>query len=98
MDLCRLTSDEDAIFNDDGQDVDVGLREEVKEKHRGCQEQHQNVYAQLSTLVHLHAVHLEFEYIHPGQPLNPAARFTNGGRLCYACIGSIPNILELSLK
>lgn len=97
--LCRLTSDEEAIFSDNSQEVDARRREEAKEKHRRCQEQHRKVYAQLSTLVHLRALYLGFEYIqYWTEPLDPTTRFTIGGRLYYAGNGPIPNTLELSLK
>ncbi|KAG9062326.1 hypothetical protein KI688_005240 [Linnemannia hyalina] len=97
--LGRLTSDEEAIFKGNSQEVDVRRREETKEKHRRCQEQHQKVYAQLSTLVHLRALYLGFEYIECWlEPLDPTTRFTIGGRLYYAGNGPIPNTLELSLE
>ncbi|KAF9541528.1 hypothetical protein EC957_002964 [Mortierella hygrophila] len=97
--LCRLTSDEEAIFNDNSQEVDARRREEMEEKHRRCQEQHQKVYAQLSTLVYLRALYIGFEYIETwSEFLDPTTRFTIGGRLYYAGNGPFPNTLELSLK
>lgn len=96
---CRLTSDKEVTFNDNSQEVDARRQEEVKEKQRRCQEQHQKVYAQLSILVHLRALYLGFEYIQYWlEPLDPTTRFTIGGRLYYAGNGPIPNTLELSLK
>ncbi|KAF9123123.1 hypothetical protein BGW39_009249 [Mortierella sp. 14UC] len=100
----RLMREEETILTEIGFEVEADgdkarRLEEVAEKHKHCQQQHQAVYDRLASMTLLRTLHLGYKYIrYRREPLDPSTRFTVGGRLYYQGNGPIPDTMELSIR